>query len=340
MRMRAADDFHCHLRQGPEAIVHARAAYEGGFSRIMAMPNTRPPITSPEGLAAYLAPLKAAIPALTVLGTFALHPRMRMADFSALKAVGAVAAKWYPAMATTNSDEGIADPDAAFPALADLEASGLILCIHAEDSAAPVFERERAFLPLLSRIAGSFPRLKLVFEHVSSAEGVEFVMGAREGVAGSLTPQHLLYTCDDMMGASLNPHLYCKPVVKFARDRDALREAAFSASPRFFLGTDSAPHPRAAKERAGAASGCYSAPVALGLVAGLFAEQGRLDRLESFASERGASFYGLPLNADRIELVEGDWPVPDEFQGFVPLGAGGRLRFLARRVAGDGEGEV
>jgi dihydroorotase len=219
-----------------------------------------------------------------------------------------------------------------------MEAAGVALSVHAEDPAAPVLDREAAFIPTLERILGLYPRLRVIVEHISTAELLRFVLGAPERVAGGITAHHLLFTLDDLLGEGLDPHLYCKPTLKRSPDRDALREAVFEGEPRLFFGSDSAPHPRAAKEGDGkpgfrAASGVYSAPCAVAALAGLFEEASALDALEGFLSRRGAAFYGLAPPKGRLLLERAAWTVPAETDGSVPMLAGKTLSWRIERVA-------
>jgi dihydroorotase len=324
------------------------------FGRCLVMPNTLPPIASAEAVVAYRAAILNALGAtggagpkaaagaaahgLEPLMTFKLLPGMSAETVRACAAAGAIAGKYYPAGATTNSSDGVRHPDEIEEALAAMEEADVVLSIHGEDPEAPVLEREAAFLPTLSLILARHPRLRIVLEHLSSAEGLAFVLAGPDRLAGSVTAHHLLFSLDDLMGEGLDPHLYCKPVVKLRSDRDALRAAVFSiatgggaatkggdGAPKLFFGSDSAPHPRAAKEGARAASGIWSAPTALPALVGLFAEAGALDALPAFLCERGAAFYRLPPPTGEVILVEEAWQVPEEIDGAVPMLHGKRL---------------
>jgi dihydroorotase len=249
------------------------------------------------------------------------------------------AVKYYPAGATTNSQSGVTALSRTYPALAAMEREDLVLAVHGEatDPDVDVFDRERVFVEReLSAIVRDFPRLRVVLEHVTTREGVDFVRAAPANVAATITPQHLLYSRNALFAGGLRPHLYCLPVLKRETHRQALVAAATSGDPRFFLGTDSAPHAKAAKEDACGCAGCYSAPVALPLYAEAFEDAGALDRLEGFASLHGAAFYGLPVNAGTIELIREPWRVPETFafadSSIVPLRAGQEVRW---RVAGE-----
>jgi dihydroorotase len=325
------DDFHAHLRRGAGAEAYARR-HALSFGRALAMPNTMPPIASASALAAYRAELEAATGgALEPLMSFKLLPGMAAETVRACAGAGAIAGKYYPAGSTTNSADGVRDPDEVEEALKAMEEAGLVLSVHAEDPAAPVLEREEAFIPTLERILAARPRLKVVVEHLSSAALLGFVLSAPDRVSAGVTAHHLLLTLDDLLGEALDPHLFCKPVLKTARDRDALRDAVFRGERRVFFGSDSAPHPRSAKESGRAASGIYSSPVAVAALAGLFAEAAALGELEGFLARRGAEFYGLPPARGRLLLERSPWIVPAEADGCVPMLAGRRLEW---RVAG------
>jgi dihydroorotase len=200
-----------------------------------------------------------------------------------------------------------------------------VLCVHGEDPEAPSLGRETAFLPQIEKIMARWPRMRIVLEHLSTAEAAAFVASGPPPLAATLTAHHLLYTIDDMLGGGLNPHLFCKPILKSAADRSALRAAAFSGSPKFFFGSDSAPHPRSRKESASAPGGVYSAPTAVPALAGLFEAEGALAALPAFLSSYGAAFYRLDPPTGNIGLARRDWIVPGEIDGIVPLCAGEKL---------------
>jgi dihydroorotase len=251
-------------------------------------------------------------------------------EIARAKASGFVhAVKYYPAGATTNSQSGVTALARAYPALAAMERAGLVLAIHGEvtDPRVDVFDRERVFVEReLAAIVRDFPGLRIVLEHVTTREGVAFVTDASPNVAATITPQHLVYSRNSLFEGGLRPHLYCLPVLKREAHREALVAAATSGNPKFFLGTDSAPHGRGAKESACGCAGCYSAPVALALYAEAFEDADALDRLEGFASLNGAAFYRLPPNADHVTLLREAWRVPESLpfgdDTIVPLRAG------------------
>jgi dihydroorotase len=331
IEVRAPDDMHVHLRQGPHLAEYARVTATV-FPRALVMPNTLPPITSPGTLTEYRGRIESAAPDFTPLMSFKILPGMIGEEIKALAEAGAVAGKLYPAGATTNAEDGVADPQAIYHIFEAMRDAGLVLSVHAEDPEYPVLEREHAYLPVIRRIAGNFPGLRIVVEHLSTAEGVETVKElsagvrvAAGGVAATITVHHLMFTLEDLIGESIRPHLYCKPVVKTRNDRDALIEAACSENPAFFFGSDSAPHPRQKKECAEGASGVFSSPVAMELLAGVFETAGRLDRLEEFTSRFGADFYGLPLNRGKLVLDRQSCIAPASVGGATPLAAGWEL---------------
>lgn len=320
------DDFHVHLRQGEGLAAYARREARS-FGRALVMPNTLPPLSSPESLASYCAAIleaTAGLPFVPLL-SFKLLPGMTRQAVLACAAAGALVGKYYPAGATTNAQDGIREPREIAEALAAMEEADLILSIHGEDPEAPALEREAAFLPVAEGILAAYPRLRLILEHLSSKEGLAFVQEGPERLAGTLTAHHLLLSLDDLLGEGLEAHLFCKPVLKPRSHRDALRAAAFSGQPRLFFGSDSAPHPRAKKESGRAPAGIYSAPTGLPALAGLFAQAGALERLEPFLCARGADFYRLPRPSGRLTLIEEAWTVPAEIDGCVPLLAGQTL---------------
>ena len=298
------------------------------FSRALVMPNTIPPIASGAEVSAYRNEIAAATKgALAPLMAFKLLPGMSAETVRGCAAAGAIAGKYYPRGATTNSSDGLADPSEAEAALAAMEEAGLVLSVHAEAPSSAVLEREEAFIPVLERIIARYPRLKVVVEHISSAALLEFVLSGPRRVAGGITAHHLLFTLDDLIGEGMDPHLYCKPVLKSARDRDALHDAVLRGESKLFFGSDSAPHPRPAKEGPHAASGVYSSPCAIAALAGLFEEGGALPALEAFLSRRGAAFYGLPPSSGVLVLERREWTVPAETDGAVPMLAGKALNW-------------
>jgi dihydroorotase len=303
------------------------------FGRTLVMPNTLPPIASGAEVAAYRAEIeRAAGNGFAPIMAFKLLPGMGAETVRDCAEAGAIVGKYYPAGSTTNSSDGLSDPAQAVDALAAMEEAGLALCVHAEEPSAPLLEREEAFIPVLERILAAHPRLKVVVEHVSSTAMLVFVLAAPKRVAATVTAHHLLFTLDDLLGEGMNPHLYCKPILRSARDQDALREAVLRGEEKLFFGSDSAPHPRAAKEAGRAPAGIYSSPTAVPALACLFESAGRLGGLEGFLSRRGASFYGLPPPAGSLGLERREWLVPEEMDGVVPMLAGKNLAWTASRL--------
>jgi len=329
--IRAPDDFHVHFRSEPELTLFARRAARL-FDRALPMPNTLPPIADANSLTSYLDAIRRAAPGLELVPSFKLLPGMSAEIVRGCAAAGAQVGKYYPAGATTNAQDGVQNPKDIRPALTAMEELGLVLSIHGEEPSASILERERAFLPTVRDILFDYPRLRVVLEHLSTREAAEFVLSGPERLGATITAHHLAYSIDDLMGRSFNPHLFCKPVLQSPAHQAALRSAALSGCGRIFFGSDSAPHPRNRKESLQAASGVYSSPVALSLLAAVFEEEGALDKLERFVSETGALFYGLPLNKGRVRLSREAWTVPDEQDGAVPASAGRTLDWKAERV--------
>ena len=332
LTLRRPDDWHLHLRDGAQlAAVLPHTAER--FARALVMPNLKPPMTDTAGLAAYRDRILAALPAgaaFEPLMTLYLTDRTSPDEIRHASAAGfVVGAKLYPAGATTHSDAGVTSIDRVWPALEAMAELGLVLQVHGEvtDAQVDVFDRERVFIErVLTRVVERIAALRVVFEHVTTRAAVEFVRGARAGVAATITPQHLLMNRNALFDGGLRPHHYCLPVLKRERDREALIEAATGDDARFFLGTDSAPHERGTKEAGCGCAGIYSAHAGIELYAEAFELAGRLNRLEAFAAERGADFYRRPRNTGQIVLAREPWRVPDTF-GFgdgtlVPLRAG------------------
>lgn len=333
------DDFHVHFRQGP--LLEACAARtSASFGRAIAMPNTIPPVVDGPGISGYARRIEAAAgKGFTVLPVFKLLPGMSPETLRECASAGAVAGKYYPSGATTNAQDGIAEPGQVQDLLSVMEELDLVLSIHGEDPGAPVFDRETAFLPVLERILADFPRLKVVLEHLSTAEALEFVVSGPERLAATVTAHHLLFTVEDLLGSSINPHLYCKPILKESRHRKALQSAVFGGGKRLFFGSDSAPHPVTAKECSFGASGVYSAPVALEALAGLFVDAGADEAFASFVAGEGARFYGLPAPGGELVLERRDWQVPAVLDGCVPMLAGKTLEWkVTERRAARQEG--
>lgn len=333
--MTRPDDWHLHLRDGPElaAVVPFSAR---AFARAVVMPNLQPPVTTVEAARRYRDRIIAALPAgdsFEPLMTLYLTEGMEPAEVNRAAASGfVVGIKCYPAGATTHSDAGVKSLDRCRAVLERMEEQDVVLQLHGEATAGDVdpYDRESVFIEReLAPLVRRHPRLRIVLEHVTTVAGVEFVRAQGPRVAATLTPQHLLLNRGAMFAGGLRPHLYCLPLLKRERDREALIEAATSADPRFFLGTDSAPHARADKESACGCAGVFSAPAALELYAQAFEQAGALDRLQEFASHRGADFYGLPRNTGTVTLTRRAWTVPASYAfgagEIVPMFAGQQL---------------
>ncbi len=332
LSLRRPDDWHLHLRDGPAlaAVVRATARV---FGRAVVMPNLRPPVTTVDAALAYRDRIVSAAgngtrfaPLMTLYLTDATTP----GEIARARSSGAiVAVKAYPAGATTNSDAGIRSLGAVRGTIAAIEKHGLVLSLHGEvtDPDVDIYDRERVFVEReLIPLVRDFPGLRIVLEHVTTREAVQYVAAAPPTVAATITPQHLLWSRNAMLVGGIRPHYYCLPILKRDLHRRSLVEAATSGSPKFFLGTDSAPHARDTKEHACGCAGCYSAPVAMELYAEAFDTAGALGRLEGFASLHGAAFYGLPVHDETITLVREPWQVPAGYPygdgTIVPLRAG------------------
>ncbi|PTY35909.1 dihydroorotase [Saccharospirillum sp. MSK14-1] len=332
LTLRTPDDWHLHFRDDA-MLAETVPATARCFARAIVMPNLTPPVTTADMASAYRERILAARPAgssFEPLMTLYLTDRTTAADIQAAKAAGVVAAKLYPAGATTNSTAGISALESLDPVFDALAEAGLLLLIHGEvtDGDVDIFDREKVFIDRhLAGIVERHPGLKVVFEHITTQDAADFVMAAPERVAATLTPQHLMLNRNDLLVGGIRPHNYCLPVLKRRTHQEALRAAVASGSPKFFLGTDSAPHERHKKETACGCAGCYSAWSALELYAQVFEELGVLDKLEAFASEHGPNFYGLPLNEGTVTLVREPWQLPERIdladgETIVPFQAG------------------
>lgn len=334
LTIRRPDDWHVHLRDG--AMLRKVAPYTARqFARAIVMPNLVPPITTVEAAEAYRDRIReAAGLAFEPLMTCYLTDQTSPDELERGHKGGAwIAAKLYPAGATTNSASGVTDIRNIYPALERMQSIGMVLCVHGEvtDPNVDVFDREAVFIErVLSRLESDFPALGIVFEHITTAEAVAFVEGSGANVGATVTPQHLMINRNAIFAGGLRPHAYCLPVAKREKHRLAVRNAATSGSPKFFLGTDSAPHAREAKESACGCAGLFNAPLALESYAAVFEEEGALDKLEAFASINGPRFYGLPVNQERVTLERTEQQVPAEIAGLVPFHAGETLRWSFR----------
>jgi dihydroorotase len=332
------DDWHLHLRDGDELkSVLPHSARQ--FARAIIMPNLKPPVTDTETALTYRERILTAIPPGIVfdpLMTLYLTDRTtpdeirRAAESGFIKAV-----KLYPAGATTHSDSGVTNLDRCDAALSEMEKQEMPLLVHGEvaDPSIDIFDRERIFIEsVLQPMLARYPGMRIIFEHITTKDAVDFVVSASDNLAATITAHHLLYNRNVVFSGGLRPHHYCLPVLKRETHRRALLEAASSGDPKFMLGTDSAPHTRHSKESACACAGCYTAHAALELYAEAFESVNALDRLESFASFNGPDFYRLPRNASKITLEKQDWTVPPSFSygkndSLIPLRAGELLHW-------------
>lgn len=334
LTIRKPDDWHVHLRDG-EMLERVAPYTARQFARAIVMPNLVPPVTTVEGAREYRKRiLQVTPPAFTPLMTCYLTDESNPDEIARGFDEGVwIAAKLYPAGATTNSASGVTDVSNIYPVLERMERIGMVLCVHGEvtDASIDVFDREKIFIArILLPLVKSFPALKIVLEHITTKEAVDFVQYG-ETVAATITPQHLVLNRNAMFAGGLRPHAYCLPVAKREEHRLAVRRAATSGLSNVFLGTDSAPHLRQAKESACGCAGIFNAPFALESYATSFEEEGALDKLEAFASINGPRFYGLPVNEESITLERVDTRVPDEVDELVPFLAGETLgwRFVA-----------
>jgi dihydroorotase len=334
LTIRRPDDWHVHLRDG--AMLEAVAPYTARqFARAIVMPNLDPPVTTVAAAQAYRQRILAATgTGFTPLMTCYLTDEADPAELARGFEQGPfAAAKLYPANATTNSAHGVTRVDNIYPALDAMQRLGMPLLVHGEvtDPDVDVFDREKVFIErTLSRLVGDFPGLKIVLEHITTREAVEFVEASGPNVAATVTPQHLVINRNALFAGGLRPHAYCLPVAKREEHRLAVRRAATSGSPKFFLGTDSAPHAIEKKESDCGCAGIFNAAFALETYAAVFEEDGALDRLEGFASEHGALFYGLPLNEETVTLEKAATAVP----ATVPVAGTALVPFLAGETLG------
>ncbi|MCA1749649.1 MAG: dihydroorotase [Parasphingopyxis sp.] len=338
LTIRRPDDWHVHLRDG-EMLTGVAVYTARQFARAIVMPNLSPPVTNLPAAQAYRKRIMAALPKridFTPLMTCYLTDGADSADLARGFEEGVfTAAKLYPAHATTNSAQGVTDVEKIFPALRRMEQIGMVLCVHGEvtDPDIDIFDREAVFIDrVLDPLTREFPQLKIVLEHITTEQAVEFVLSAPDTVAATVTPHHLMIDRNAMFDGGIRPHAYCLPVAKRERHKQAVRQAAVSGSPKFFLGTDSAPHARGEKESACGCAGIFNAPHALECYAEVFEEEGALDRLESFASEHGPRFYGLPLNEGTVTLRRGQTKVRKQIaageERVVPFRAGESLGWV------------
>ena len=312
------DDWHLHVRDGAvlaDVVPHTAAQ----FGRAIIMPNLRPPVTTATQALAYKARIQQAVPAdvaFEPLMTLYLTDNTPPDEIARAKDAGVVALKLYPAGATTNSDAGVTDIRKTYKTLEAMQRAGLKLLVHGEvtDAEIDLFDREAVFIDrVMQPLRSDFPELKVVFEHITTKEAAQYVAGADAHTAATITAHHLLYNRNAIFQGGIRPHYYCLPVLKREQHRQALVQAATSGSPRFFLGTDSAPHPAQLKEHASGCAGCYTAHAALELYATAFEDAGALDKLEAFASFHGPDFYGLPRNSGTVTLRRETWTPPESY---------------------------
>lgn len=330
------DDWHIHLRDG-DALIRTVGDAAQQFQRAIVMPNLVPPVMNTEQALAYKGRILAARP-----GNSPFEPLMVLyltdntdpAEIAKAKAAGVSACKLYPAGATTNSASGVTDLNKIYPVLDAMQKEGMHFLLHGEvtDSAIDIFDREKVFLErTLSQVVKNFPNLKMVLEHITTEDAARFVTEAPANVAATITAHHLLYNRNHMLAGGIRPHYYCLPILKRSSHQAALIKAATSGNPKFFLGTDSAPHAKDKKEAACGCAGSYTAYAAIELYAEAFEDANALDKLEAFASHFGADFYGLPRNTDKITLVKENWQAPESLAfgqtTLVPLRAGETLRW-------------
>ncbi|MCW5611429.1 MAG: dihydroorotase [Rubrivivax sp.] len=333
------DDWHLHLRDAA-AMASVLPFTARQFGRAIVMPNLRPPVTTTAQALAYRERIVAALPkqgpgsGFQPLMTLYLTDHTAPDEIRRAKAAGIVALKLYPAGATTNSDAGVTDIRRTYPTLEAMQREGLLLLVHGEvtDPEVDVFDREAVFIErVMQPLRRDFPALKVVFEHITTAEAADYVAASDRHTAATITAHHLLYNRNALFTGGLRPHWYCLPVLKRERHRQALLRVATSGSPKFFLGTDSAPHAAAMKEQSVCGAGCFTAPAALELYAEAFEAAGALHRLEAFASFHGADFYGLPRNAGHVMLKREPWTLAAELPfgdaTIKPLRAGETLNW-------------
>jgi dihydroorotase len=337
LTLRRPDDWHVHLRDG-EALISVLSHTAKQFARAIVMPNLKPPVTTVALAGAYRDRIRAARPPgsdFEPLMTLYLFDKMPVEEIDRAKAAGFVAGcKLYPAGATTHSDAGVTDIRHIDAVLARMAELGVVLQVHGEvtHEHVDIFDREQRFIDeVLAPLVDRHQTLKVVFEHITTRAAVDFVAGARAGVAATITPQHLLFNRNEIFRGGIRPHFYCLPILKTEPDRQALIAAATGGNPRFFLGTDSAPHARGTKESSCGCAGMYSAHAALELYAEAFEEAGALDKLEGFASLFGPDFYEMPRNPGTITLRREEWSVPGAYafggDVVVPMRANEKIRW-------------
>lgn len=331
------DDFHVHFRQGAllPYYVHETARH---FGRALVMPNTQPAIRDVASLTEYKKDIAhslrvCGIEDFQALYTFKIYKNQTRKDVLSIKQIGAIAGKLYPQGATTHAEDGVSRVDDIVEVCEALTEYNMVLCIHGETPTAFVMDRERVFLETLDDIRHRFPALKIVLEHITTKEAVDYVLQAdSDFLAATITTHHLLFTLDELLGGFLNPHMFCKPILKTPKDLVAIQEAVLSCNKRLFLGTDSAPHIKMHKECDSGCAGIFSAPVTMSLITEFFYNHATrwnegdwVTHMEHFCSRFGADFYTLTYNRSHIEIEQKEWVVPQEIHGVVPLCAGHTL---------------
>jgi dihydroorotase len=330
------DDWHIHLRDGA-SLTRTVGDAARQFGRAIVMPNLVPPVMNTEQALSYKERILAARPEhsqFEPLMVLYLTDNTDPAEIARAKAAGVTAVKLYPAGATTNSASGVTDLSKVYPVLEAMQKAGMPFLLHGEvtDSSIDIFDREKAFIDrTFSQLVTRFPDLKMVLEHITTSDAAEFVASAPANVAATITAHHLLYNRNHMLAGGIRPHYYCLPILKRNTHQQALVKAATSGSPKFFLGTDSAPHAKDKKEASCGCAGSYTAYAAIELYAEAFEDAGALDKLEAFASHFGPDFYSLPRNTDTITLIKSEWQAPETLAfgdtSLVPLRAGENLRW-------------
>lgn len=336
----APDDWHIHLRD-LDALQYTVPHAAASFERAIIMPNLVPPVTNAAEALAYKQRITTEVPpgySFDPLMVLYLTDKTSPEDIREAKKSGVVACKLYPAGATTNSDSGVTDINTIYPVLDAMQKEGILLLIHGEvtDADIDIFDREAIFIErTLSPLAAQFPELKIVLEHITTKDSVQFVQSTGNHLAATITAHHLLFNRNHMLAGGIRPHYYCLPILKRNTHQESLIAAATSGNTKFFLGTDSAPHAKSKKEAACGCAGSYTAFAAIEMYAEAFDDAGAIDRLEGFASHFGADFYGLPRNTTQITLVREPWQVPDSFefgdQKLVPIKASETLNWRVAR---------
>lgn len=329
------DDWHVHFRDD-EVLLHTVPATANHFDRALAMPNLKPALTSLASLQSYYQRILNALPKQSSFKpymTFYLNSHVTAEDLHRAKQFSFIlGAKFYPAGATTHSDEGASSLNALYPLLEIMQENDLVLQVHGEVTYGDIFAREKLFIrDYLIPVMQRFPKLRIVMEHISTKAAVEFVEQASPYLAATITPQHLLYNRNQLLVGGIKPHYYCLPILKSERNQKALQQAAISGNRKFFLGTDSAPHAQSTKEAACGCAGIYSAPFALPLYVEFFDQSNALNKVEGFTSRYGAEFYQLALNQNSIELIEKSQIIPSQLplgnNKVVPIAAGSLLKW-------------